>query len=162
MGCGPIPPYVNLFMATRDKKILELSRNIPIQRMKSVKKFLDDIFSLWFGTSKDLHKLFKVMDSIHPSIKFTMKHTTSINELTEDKCDCETKNSIPFLDTSISIEDGKIIVDLYQKTTDKNQYLLPNSCHPPRQYGRSRQCGCPVGARCSMRFGQNRLIKYLI
>ena len=41
-----------------------------------------------------------------------MNHTTSINELTEDKCDCETKNCIPFLDTSISIEDGK------------------NSCHP--------------------------------
>ena len=40
------------------------------------------------------------------------------------------KNSIPFLDTSISIEDGEIVVDLYKKPTDKNQYLLPNSCHP--------------------------------
>ena len=38
--------------------------------------------------------------------------------------------SISFLDTSLSIKEGKIVVDLYRKETSRNQYLLPSSCHP--------------------------------
>ena len=40
----------------------------------------------------------------------------------EDKCECYTKLSIPFLDTAISIENGQLLIDLYKKTKDKNQY----------------------------------------
>ena len=29
-----------------------------------------------------------------------------------------------------SLKDGRIETDLYIKPTDRNQYLLPNSCHP--------------------------------
>ena len=58
-----------------------------------------------------------------------MSHTSLENETKEDQCDCEIKSSIPFLDTSVSIKEGKIDVDLYQKETDRNQYLLPSSCH---------------------------------
>ena len=39
-------------------------------------------------------------------------------------------NSIPFLDTSCSLKNGRIILDLYRKPTDRNKYLLPDSCHP--------------------------------
>lgn len=42
---------------------------------------------------------------------------------------CEEKSAIPFLDTLCSIKDGKIDTDLYKKPTDRNQYLLPSSCH---------------------------------
>ena len=35
-----------------------------------------------------------------------------------------------FLDTSCSISNNKIILDLYRKPTERNQYLLPSSCHP--------------------------------
>ena len=46
-------------------------------------------------------------------------------------CDCEIKKKlIPFLDTSLSIEKGRIEMDVYRKRTDRNQYLLPSSCHP--------------------------------
>ena len=44
-----------------------------------------------------------------------MEHTTPENKPEEDRCDCERKNSIPFLDMSISIEKGKIETDLYRK-----------------------------------------------
>ena len=37
---------------------------------------------------------------------------------------------MPFLDTSIRIENNTIITDLFKKETDRNQYLLPSSCHP--------------------------------
>ena len=64
-----------------------------------------------------------------------MNHTTpsaptSENPATPPPCACCTGNSLPFLDTSCSIRDGKIIVDLHRKPTDRNQYLLPSSCHP--------------------------------
>ena len=34
------------------------------------------------------------------------------------------------MDTSLSIENGRIEIDLHRKKTDRNQYLLPSSCHP--------------------------------
>ena len=45
-------------------------------------------------------------------------------EKSEDRCDCEPLSSIPFLDTLVTIENGRIDVDLNKKETDKNQYLL--------------------------------------
>ena len=59
-----------------------------------------------------------------------MSHTTPNSEAEEDSCECQPKAAIPFLDNSISIENGKIEVDLFKKQTDRNQYLLPSSCHP--------------------------------
>ena len=39
-------------------------------------------------------------------------------------------NSLAFLDTSLSVQYGRVVVDLYIKPTDRNQYLLTSSCHP--------------------------------
>ena len=69
------------------------------------------------------------MNKINPTLKFTMTHTSVIEEALEERCSCPNRNSIPFLDTSLSLEDGKIEVDLFRKPTDRNQYLLPTSCH---------------------------------
>ena len=59
-----------------------------------------------------------------------MQHTSPQSEQIEDQCDCQKSDSVPFLDTSCSIKNGKIILDLYRKPTDRNKYLLPDSCHP--------------------------------
>ena len=48
----------------------------------------------------------------------------------DSPCKCERLSCLPFLDTSLSIQDGKLQVDLYRKPTDRNQYLLTSSCHP--------------------------------
>ena len=40
-------------------------------------------------------------------------------------------DNIPFLDCSISVAGGRIETDLYRKPTDRNGYLLPQSCHQP-------------------------------
>ena len=60
-----------------------------------------------------------------------MKHTRSRGETVEDKCSCDTEDLIPFLVKSVKIQNGKLIVDLFKKATDRNQYLLTNSIHPP-------------------------------
>ena len=60
----------------------------------------------------------------------TINHNTNKEENPEDRCECEIKYSIPFLDTLCSIKNGRIDTDLFKKPTDRNQYLLPSSCHP--------------------------------
>ena len=58
------------------------------------------------------------MNLIHPTIKFTINPTSPKNEAAEDRCNCEPQDSILFLDTSLSIQNGKI--DLFKKETDRN------------------------------------------
>ena len=41
-----------------------------------MKRFLDDIFLIFLGTTEKLHQFFKEINEIHPNIKFTMLHTT--------------------------------------------------------------------------------------
>ena len=132
MGSPPIPSYANIFMAGKiDKNILNIvdqmskSENMTL---KMFKRFLDDLFFIFSGQTKTLHKMLDKINQIHPAIKLTMSHT-KINE--KDPCKCPKLDQIPFLDVSLSLNKGKICTDLYKKPTDKNQYLLPSSCHPP-------------------------------
>ena len=108
------------------------TKKVPIkfQRGYFRKRFLDDYFSIFIGTTKMLHQLFEQMNRIHPSICLTMNHTTVRDEDPLEKCQYEEKYSIPFLDTLCSIRDNRIETDLYHTKTDCNQYLLPSSCHP--------------------------------
>ena len=132
--------YANIFMARRiDNRISRLAAQIENGNnpLLCFKRFLDDIFTIYTGTLENLHKFLQELNNIHPTIKFTMNHTTpfssspsSDNPVPTPSCACCTGDSLPFLDTSCSIKDRKIIVDLYRKPTDRNQYLLPSSCHP--------------------------------
>ena len=133
MGTNPAPPFANNFMAKVDKHILEIAKQLKETHnisMSSLNRFLDDLFSICLGSTKMLHKLWEEMNNIHPSVKFTMQHTTPDHEKPEDSCECEPLSSLPYLDTSCSIKNGQIITDLYRKPTDRNRYLLPDSCHP--------------------------------
>ena len=136
MGQRPIPSLANIFMARRiDKNIIKLASkydnldsNHPALRL--LKRFLDDLFLVFEGTTRQLHQLFEEINQINPSIKFTMVHTSVDTELPQDKCDCRPQSRIPFLDTSCQIKNSKIDIDLFKKETDRNRYLLPDSCHP--------------------------------
>ena len=132
MGSRPAPAFANIFLARNiDKKIVEILNILQTTETfsyKLFKRFLDDLFYVICGTTKQVHSLFDQLNSLHPSIKFTIQHTAVISE--SDPCSCEKIYEISFLDTLLSLKDGKIIVDLYKKPTDRNQYLLPSSCHP--------------------------------
>ena len=135
MGSKPAPAYANIFMAeTIDKLFWDIARKygkngeIPL---KFFKRFLDDIFLIFFGSVHNLHMFFDELNTIHPTIKFTMSHTVPENNILElESCSCPPSKSISYLDTLCEIKEGKIITDLYRKPTDKNQYLLTSSCHP--------------------------------
>jgi hypothetical protein len=135
MGTKPAPSYADIFMARKiDNQIISLAQKYGTDDkspLKIFKRFLDDIFSIFRGTTKNLHKMFEEMNNLHNSIKFTMNHTSPFNEAEVDQCQCEKQLSIPFLDVRCSIEKGEIETDLHRKDTDRNMYLLPTSCHPP-------------------------------
>ena len=55
------------------------------------------------------------LNQAHHTIKFTVEWSRS---------------SIPFLDTRVLLENGRLSTDLHVKPTDTHQYLAANSCHP--------------------------------
>lgn len=131
MGIRPAPSYANLFMAKIDKLATDLAQNFGdgTYPIKAWKRFLDDIFILWVGSVENLHAFLTELNLIHPTIKFTICHTSPNSE--DLKCPCEPSNNLAFLDTSVALLDNQLTVDLYKKPTDRCQYLLPSSCHPP-------------------------------
>ena len=96
-------------------------------------RFLDDIFLIFQGNIENLHKFFEEINLKNPTIKFTIAHTTPNNcQVEPPPCPCPTTTTIPYLDTACKIEDRQLVTEPYRKPTDKNQYLLYSSCHPPQ------------------------------
>ena len=59
MGMKPAPDYANIFMAVIDKDILKIAKeNENDFKVKFYKRFLDDIYMLFNGTTKKLHEFF--------------------------------------------------------------------------------------------------------
>ena len=82
MGSRPAPSYANLFMAQKiDPVILKLASQLESESdpIDFFKRFLDDIFMVYTGSIKSLHMFLSELNNIHPSIKFTMSHTTPPN-----------------------------------------------------------------------------------
>ena len=132
MGARPAPSYANIFMAKKiDPLIQELAKNVEggEDPLLFFKRFLDDIFLVYTGCLKNLHMFLSELNNIHPTIKFTMTHTTP-RGIDNPDCGCTPSDSLAFLDTLCKIQGGKIVTDLYRKKTDRNQYLLTSSCHP--------------------------------
>ena len=61
-----------------------------------------------------LKSFLDLLNSCHPSIKFTAEYN---------------KNKNNFLDVSVIRSGNKLITDLYVKPTDTHQYLHASSCH---------------------------------
>ena len=73
-------------------------------------RYIDDIFFLWEHGEEKL----KSFTKMNPTIKFTIDWS---------------KRSIHFLDVTISTAEGVIEIDLYVRSTNRHQDLLPSSCH---------------------------------
>ena len=96
---------------------------------QNVQKIPDDIRMLCCGSVERIHKFLDEINTINPSIQFTMTHTF-LNPDMKSNCNCEKISSLAFLYIYLSIRNEQVEVDLYRKPTDRNQYLLTSSCHP--------------------------------
>ena len=80
MAPHPTPSYANLYLARRiDQYISELGYKYGENGMSAFlmfKRFLDDIFQIFKGTTKQLHKLFSDMNKIHPTPIYNNAHNS--------------------------------------------------------------------------------------
>ena len=109
MGTKCAPNYVNLFMAyfiyprIKGKSLLYL-------------RYIDDIFLIWKGSKEELEAFIAEINSVHSSIKFDFNFS---------------KTSVNFLDTTVTLNpDHSIKSSLYQKPTDRHNFLHHKSYHP--------------------------------
>ena len=71
MGVHPATSYANIYLARRiDKYITDLSKNYQKGEASCLllfKRFLDDIFQIFQGTTRQLHAFFDDINRIHPT-----------------------------------------------------------------------------------------------
>jgi hypothetical protein len=111
MGSPISVTVANLVMETVEQKALTTFINPP----RFWKRFVDDTNVI---IQEDIvEEFFEHINSIEPSIKFTMER--------------ESNNSIAFLDTRITRKsNGSLIATVYRKPTHTNRYLNFRSDHP--------------------------------
>ena len=113
MGTRMAPSFANIFMGCLEETFLSTAPegNAPA----FYKRFIDDVFGIWLHGKESLLRFIRHANNAHPDIIFTFEYGLSV----------------PFLDTRVTIDNGRIITDLHCKPTDTHQYLLPSSNHPP-------------------------------
>ena len=109
MGTQMAPSYVNIFIGKHEILIMQYAPYIPVSWFR----FIDDVDMKWTESEENLKRFFEHVNKVHPAIKFT--HETS-------------RNNISFLDTYTTCKNVIMSTDIYNKSTDKHQYLSPQSC----------------------------------
>ena len=75
VGIHPAPSFANIYLARRldrtIRTIAEKSGENGNSAFQIFKLFLDDLFQVFKGTTKQLHKMYKEINKIHPILKFT-------------------------------------------------------------------------------------------
>ena len=120
MGTKVAPTYANLVMGYLEQhmynKVAEIfDRDFSDFVRQHWKRYLDDCIIFWSRSEDELLKFKDLLNSLHPSIKFTMESN---------------RTELPFLDILIKKSGTQIITDIYYKPTDTHQYLNFHSCHP--------------------------------
>ena len=77
-------------------------------------RYLDEIFCIWTQGSQNLNELFNCINSLHPTIKFTMDYSAT---------------EINFLGVTVTKTGNELETDLYCKPNDTHQYHHAQSCH---------------------------------
>ena len=117
MGTKMAPTYANLFMGKLEEQLINLAPN----HIHTWKRFIDDIFIIWTGTTAEFEEYMHTINQIHPTIKFT--YEVSDMELT-------------FLDVTLYKGDRFLhtnILDLrtHIKNTNEQLYVHATSYHHP-------------------------------
>ena len=115
MGTRMAPNYTVIFMHYLESNLLSSTTSKP----KTWLRFIYDIFMIWPHGIQSLKQFINVINSYHPTIKFTYDYH---------------KHEIPFLDTIVyKTEENQLFTRDYHKPTDNKQYLHYHSAHSRKQ-----------------------------
>ena len=119
-GIKPAPPYANLVMGYLEIELfykleLNLGQKVAKYFWHQYRRFLDDGQIMWDTRLGDFLEVFNLLNSMHPSIKFTSESS--------DK-------ELVFLDIRILKTKVGFETVIYTKETDTDSTLNFNSLHP--------------------------------
>ena len=117
MGTRMAPNYAIIFMHKIETELLQKSTLKPT----FFKRFIDDIFLIWPHGEKQLQDFLQMINSHHLTIKFTEEHS---------------KTEIPFLDTLVYKETGKLLTKVYHKKNRPKTVLTLQILPPQKSSGR--------------------------
>ena len=97
------------------KKKIVITLSYPLQKyIKFWRRYVDDIFVVWSGTTKQIHLLTNHLNSIHKNLQFTSEIGNKI---------------ISFLDLKINIANQKLEYQIFRKPTFTDTIILILSNH---------------------------------
>ena len=111
IGLKFAPAYANLFMSSLEEDMLSSCAVKPWIWYRCI----DDVFFIWTHGEEQLSSFIEYINSYHQIIKFTTE---------------KSRDSVSYLDVSVSRKGQTLETDLYCKSTDTHQYLQKSSCHP--------------------------------
>ena len=110
IGTKMAPPYAIIFLGDLEERFFS---DCDISSLVWW-RYIDDIFMLWQHGEKALKKFLEILNSYHPTIKFTANYS---------------REKICFLDVEVIKKGNQLVTDLYIKPTDTHQYLHASFCH---------------------------------
>ena len=114
MGTKMAPSFANIFMGALEKSLLSSAPGHLTPLLW--KRFIDDIFLIWTHGEESFQTFIKHLNSVHPTIKFEITHSTK---------------QVNFLDTTVYITpQNTLATTLYTKPTDCMPLLHQSSHHP--------------------------------
>ena len=95
MGTKTAPSCANTYMGKFEEDFVYAYSTQP-----SWKRYTDDCFVIWTRTEDSLNTFLKYLNTCDPNIKFTFETS---------------QHSVHFLDTTVSLENNELKMDLYCK-----------------------------------------------
>lgn len=111
MGANVAPTYANIFVTDMEETSIYTSSHF--KKVLVWWRYIDDIFLIWTGDIQELQDFHSYLNTTDAEVNFTL--TCSQEEL-------------HFLDTKVSVCNGKLFTSLYKKNTDRNTLLKFDSC----------------------------------
>lgn len=109
MGASFSPTAANIFMSVFFRSFFQVNNFTPLL----FKRYIDDVFMIWHDT-QSLSSFVTKLNKFHPNIKFTV---------------VESKSCVNFLDLKISVDDGTLKIQTFEKPNNLHQYLHYSSFH---------------------------------
>ena len=113
MGSPLGPTLANIFVGNYENKLFASNSKIFLYQ-----RYVDDIFSI-FTTETQCDQIFVVLNSLHPSHRFTVEK--------------EKDGVLPFLDVKIEKSSNEFLTSVYRKLTFTGLYTNWNSFEPTKR-----------------------------